>query len=253
MKKYKWTVGNVYSTKEMQKLMGISESTWAHNKDKYLDNFALYYEYDVEYDGNKTNYRILKQLGDYKKPPNKRDKEKRDKTYSEEIVTVVEEDNVQTAANVSRIIKDHEPIRQFQHADSTVYEYTRVRMRLMFGNREGCGGTVGGIIEKIWCMLDREHNCYIPMETEQIKAFFSFIRNENKALTKEEAEIYNDYEIGLITKEEMNKQIGSLGFSAFLSAKKRFKEEYGYTPVKVPIYGFYEKDILLFEQEQAAA
>lgn len=84
----------------------------------------------VTLDDNKTNYRILKKLGDYKKPPNKRDKEKRDKTYSEEIIAVVDADRVQTAANVSRIIKDHDPIKQLRHSDGTVYEYTRVTLVL---------------------------------------------------------------------------------------------------------------------------
>ncbi len=250
MKKYKWTVGKVYSTKEMQALMGISASTWGHKRDIYLDNFALYYEYDVEYDGNKTNYRILKKLDDYKKPPNKRSKEERDKTYSEEIITVVDEGRGQTAAKVSRIIKDHEPIKQFNHKDSTVYEYTRLRMRLMFGTKEGFGGTIGGIIEKQWCYLDHKHNCYNPMNEEQINAFFSCIRKEKDDLTDREAELYNDYEIGLITRAELDTQISTLGFSAFLSAKQRFKADYGFTPIKVPTYGFYDKDLLAFERAE---
>ncbi len=253
MEKYKWDVGKVYSTKEMQKLMGISESTWAHKKNTYLDNFALYYEYNVEYDGNKINYRILKQFGDYKKPANKRDKEKRDQVYSQEIISVVEEDNIQTAANVSRIIKDHEPIRQLHHTEGTIYEYTRVRMRLMFGNKEGAGGTIGGIMEKVWCKLDAETNCYIPMSEEDIGALFSLIKQEKGGLTEKEIEIYNDYQLDIITIEERDKKIGNLGFSAFLSAKKKFKTKYGYNPIKVPVYGFYGKDFLIFDEEKTVA
>ena len=76
--------GKTYSTQEMQRFMGISKSTWDHSRDKYLENFCLYYEYEVIYEGRSTNYHILKKLGDYKKPPSKRSKEIRDKTYEEQ-------------------------------------------------------------------------------------------------------------------------------------------------------------------------
>lgn len=52
--------GKTYSTQEMQRFMGISKSTWDHSRDKYLENFCLYYEYEVIYEGRSTNYHILK-------------------------------------------------------------------------------------------------------------------------------------------------------------------------------------------------
>lgn len=253
MEKYKWEVDKIYSTTEMQQLMGISKSTWDHKRNVYLDNFSLYYDYEVIYEGTKTNYHILKQLGDYKKPPNKRDKVIRDKTYSEEIISVVYEDRLQTAKNVSRIIKDHEPIIAFNHTEGTVYEYTRLRMRSLFGTVEGAGGTVGGIMEKQWCWLDKANNCYETMSDKLVQKFFSYIKQEKAELTEKEAELYNDYEIGLITREEMQAQIGNMGFSAFLTAKQKFKADYGFTPIKVPTYGFYDEDILDFERNNKAA
>ena len=42
--------GKTYSTQEMQRFMGISKSTWDHSRDKYLENFCLYYEYDEDYE-----------------------------------------------------------------------------------------------------------------------------------------------------------------------------------------------------------
>ena len=102
--------GKTYSTQEMQRFMGISKSTWDHSRDKYLENFCLYYEYEVIYEGRSTNYHILKKLGDYKKPPSKRNKEVRDKTYEEQIVEVIEVDNVQTPKNVARIIGNADAI-----------------------------------------------------------------------------------------------------------------------------------------------
>ena len=252
LEKWKWEVDKVYSTKQMIELFGISQSTWDHNRNKYLDNFALYYEYECIYKGRNTDYHILKQLGDYQKPPSKRDKEVRDNVYSNEIIEVVKEDSLQTAANVSRIIKDNEPIKAYNHSDGTVYEYTRIRMRELFGRSLDEGGTIGGMTEKIWCKLDSEHNCYIPIGEVMEQKFFTMIRAEKSMTTAFEAEIYDGYENGLITAEERDTIIGRRGYSAYLEAKKRFAEIYGFYPIKVPNYGFYGTDILKVVNEKIA-
>ena len=229
--------------------MGISESTWSHKRDELLRNLSLYYDYEVEYEGRTTKYHILKKLGDYQKIPNKRDAKIRDNTYSEKIVEVIKEDNVQTAANVARIIQDDEKIKVFNHKFSTVQEYTRLQMREMFGKNQNEGGTRGRILEKIWCRADLEYNVYVPMPQEQIKAFFDLFHEERKLDAKFTVEAMNDYEIGLITKEEMNAIIGDQTFFSYQNARREFKAKFGYTPVKVPVYGLDDYHFIDFEKE----
>ena len=232
--------GKTYSTTDIRKFMNVGTSTWEHNKNKLLDNFSLYYEYEVEYSGRNTNYKILKKLGDYQKPPNKRDKTKRDSTYAEEIVHVIKEDNVQTAMNVARIIGTTEPIVQFNHSAGTVYEYTRVRMRALFGNGKDQEGTIGTISNKIWCRLDAEHNVYIPLTQEQITQFYDYFREECSETEEAEMDLLCDYTNGLITKTEFNSIIGEISFNHFKFARDRFLSKYGFYPIKVPEYTFYE-------------
>lgn len=64
---------------------GISKSTWDHRRDELLENFCLYYEYEVVYEGRSTKYHIIRKLGDYQKPLSKRSKELRDQIYEKEI------------------------------------------------------------------------------------------------------------------------------------------------------------------------
>lgn len=244
--------GKTYSTQEMQTFMGISKSTWDHSRDKFLENFCLYYEYEVIYEGRSTNYHILKKLGDYKKPPSKRNKEVRDKTYEEQIVDVIEVDNVQTPKNVARIIENTDAIKAFEHTEGTVYEYTRLRMLSMFGKRVGEGGTHGGIIDKIWCRVDLEHNIYIPLDDETVKEFCELFGAIKESSKDAELELLNDYQIGLITRDDLIESIGSLGFSNYLTARKEFKKKYGYYPLKVPIYALDGLDIIRFEKGENA-
>lgn len=233
-------IGRLYSTSELRNFMEIGVSTWEHKRDILLDNFSLYYEYEVEYEGRKTNYRILKKLGDYQKPPNRRDKTKRDAIYAEEIVNVIKEDNIQTAKNVSRIIKSTESIIQFNHTDGTIYEYTRLRMRELFGNGKDREGSIGTIKDKFWCRLDIEHNIYIPLTQDQIDEFFNYFHQERTESWEQEMELLCDFHNGLIDKKDFQNMLGEISFSDFTAARNRFKNKYGFYPIKVPEYIFYE-------------
>lgn len=251
MEKYVWTVGETYTTTQMKQRLGVGDSTWSHNKDSLLDNFKLYYEYEVSYEGRATLYHILKKFGDYQKPPRKNSAQKHEIIYDEEIIEVIKVDNIQTASNVARIIKDHKPITQFGYSDNTHYEYTRLEMRKLFGTHKTEKGEIGGILDKVWCGLNYDTNTYFPMSDDHYEEFKKIMRIERDEITEAEMEIYSDYQNGLITSDEYYDNIGKLGFTAFLSAQKKFIDIFGYRPIKVPVYGFYEKDILLFEDDVA--
>lgn len=52
--------GNYYSPHDLQTFMEVSESTWSHRRNELLSNLSLYYDYEVEYEGRKTTFHILK-------------------------------------------------------------------------------------------------------------------------------------------------------------------------------------------------
>jgi hypothetical protein len=145
----------------------VSKDNWKKQKNKLLENFGHYYEYEVERRGRSDYYHILKQLGNYQ--PIQKKGAKRDDVYEKGIIQVIEEDNIQTAANVARRLeKEDAAIQSFNHSSGTVYEYTRTRMRNMFGTKLNEGGSKGMIVNKVWCRLDKDNNYYILMSEEAI-------------------------------------------------------------------------------------
>ena len=227
--------GITYSTKEMQEFFGVSKDTWKKQKNKLLENFGYYYTYKVEYSGRNINYHILEQLGDYQPPLRKG--AKRDETYENGIIQVIKEDNIQTAANVARrLSKEDAAVKAFNHTSGTMYEYTRVRMRNMFGTRVNEGGSKGMITEKVWCRADIDNNCYIPLSQEMIEKFYELLDRSYDVRKQDEAEICNDYLCGLITRDEMYERIGERTIEAFKGARDCFKEKYGFYPIKVSVY-----------------
>lgn len=227
---------DILSTNEMKKFFNVSDSKWKRNKNKLLKHFGNYFEYEVLYQGRNINYHIIKEIKPYQEPTKERKSEKRDRDYEKNIIKVIEKDDIQTAMNVSRIIKDYEDIKAYNHKETTIYEYTRVQMRNMFGTEVNQGGTRGIIERKIWCKLLIEENRYEELNEEEIQDFYNIFKKTKDEIKENELEIFSDFQNGLITKEEMNEQIGYCGYECFLTARKIFKSKYGFYPIKVPQY-----------------
>ena len=245
-------VGKTYTTQELIKALDISQSTWDHSRDKYLMNLSNYYEYEVNYIGRRRTYTIIKKLGDYRKPPNKRSSEERNAVYQNEITGVIEADPIQTAANVTRIILHNDSIKAFEHTDGTVYEYTRLNMKTMFGNgRDIPYGTKGEIIERVWCRLDLERNMYIEMKQEAIDMFKEILKAQRSKDSEYENSIIADFQAGLITKEERDDKIGESSYAGYVAAQSEFYNKYGYRPLKIPVYSIFAIDKKLFEESAA--
>lgn len=221
----------------MYNFFGVSKDTWKKKKDNLLLHLQQYYEYEIKYNENdrrKLDYHIIRKIKDYEPPKGK--KAKQNSIYSEQIINVIEIDNWQTAKNISRIIKKRKEIMDLKHKDGTIYEYTRVNMRTMFGKEIGEGGTKGIITDKVWCVPDTDNNVYIALDDTQVKFLyntFAALKRENR---QDDLSICADYDSGLITKEEMQEKLSSNSLSCFIAAKNEFKAKYGHYPVKVPVY-----------------
>lgn len=228
---------HTYSTADMYNFFEVSKDTWKKKKDDLLLHLQQYYEYEIQYNKNdrrKLNYHIIRKLKDYE--PLKGKKAKQNDIYSEQIINVIEIDNLQTAMNVSRIIKNHKEIMDLNHKDGTIYEYTRVNMRTMFGREIGEGGTRGIITDKVWCVADTDHNIYIVLDDTQVEFLYSTFYALKKENKQDDLSICADYDSGLITKEEMQEKLSSNSLSCFIAAQNEFKIKYGHYPVKVPVY-----------------
>lgn len=226
--------GEIKSTKEMREFFGVNEDQWKKQKNKLLEHFSKFYEYEVKYSGRNINYHIIKKLAEYEPIPKKKDKN--DQLYESGIIRVIEEDNLQTAANVARILAIEDETIKKLHKESTIYEYTRVRMRNMFGTAINEGGTRGMIEEKRWCKLIKADNVYEEMSQEHIDAFLLLFSKMRDCGKEDDLEILNDFHCGLISQAEMCKRIGYNSYMNYSTAKKMFADTYGYIPIKVPLY-----------------
>jgi len=208
-------------------------------KDTLLLHLSHHYQYEIKYnerDHRKLDYHIIKKIKEYEPLLSKRAQQ--NIIYSGKIIDVIKQDNLQTPKNVSRIIKSDNDIVALNHKEGTIYEYTRVNMRTMFGKGIREGGTVGIIFSKRWCRINLETNTYIPLSEEQTQYLFDTFYSFKSEISEKELSVYADIDCGLLTRNETTDIFSENKLWYFLLAKGLFKAEYGYYPIKVPVYEF---------------
>lgn len=235
------------STEELYKRLGITKDYWKKNRKEILIELSNIYEYEVIYEGRKIIYKFNNKIGNYLCSA-----DKRDKAFEDAILEILQEQPLNTAANVARIIiKEWHEVTDLGYTEGTIYEYTRVRMRKWFGvsiedkgsfeDMEDMNMRKGYINKKVWCMADINDNVYEPMSQEQINEFIEIVKSNLKLIEEKEISLLADFDAGLITKEEYKEAAGFIKFERYTVAKAEFSKKYGFYPIKVPEYVLYER------------
>lgn len=236
------TVGRTYKTDELVKALGISKSVFAHKKNEYLASLSQAYEYEISYKGRANLYTITAKIGDFEKPERKNSREKSDAVIYKFIREVIEEDDLQTAANMGRRAFESfaegvkTEVAKLGLAESTTKEYIRLKMREMFGTKIGEGGTDGFISEKVWCKLNAEYNVYEELSDDIVKDYYEIVQTVKSEIKKEDVCMFEDYQNGLISREEYGEMLINYNTNLFAEAKKMFAAKHGFYPIKVPRY-----------------
>ena len=85
---------------------------------------------------------------------------------------------------------------------------------------------------------------------QEISAFYELFSDIRSVNQQAELDALNDYHIHLITKEELAERISDISLNGYLSARKEFCRRYGYYPIKVPVYGLDDLDVVRFDREE---
>lgn len=222
-----------YSTRELIKELGISENQWNYRREEILDSLKFAYNYEIIIKGRSTYFVIKEQIGEFEKPLRKNAKEKVEKVLQELAVDIIQKDNLQTAANLSRLVEELPEIKKLNMKQPTLAKHFSSVLKESFGKEVNEGGTKGKISERVWCELDRTVNKYYPMSQEEIDYFFDLLHQQNQ--------IYDSL-VGLDFEETKHLQteelaaIGQKVVSSYRAAQEAFKLKYGYYPIKVPSF-----------------
>lgn len=236
------TLNKPYSTKELAEALGITYGSFKNRKNEYLDSLSRAYEYEISYKGRGIFYTFTSQIAEYNGYERKNAREKNDAVIHKYIIEVIEEDNLQTAANMGRRAFESfakgvkTEVAKLGLKESTTKEYIRLQMREMFGTKINQGGTDGFISEKVWCRLNAEYNVYEELSDDIVKDYYEIVQTVKSEIKKEDVCMFEDYQNGLISREEYGEMLINYNTNLFAEAKKMFAAKHGFYPIKVPRY-----------------
>ena len=236
------TLNKPYSTKELAEALGITYGSFKNRKNEYLDSLSRAYEYEISYKGRGIFYTFTSQIAEYNGYERKNAREKNDAVIHKFIREVIEEDDLQTAANMGRRAFESfaegvkTEVAKLGLAESTTKEYIRLKMREMFGTKIGESGTDGFISEKVWCKLNAEYNVYEELSDDIVKDYYEIVQTVKSEIKKEDVCMFEDYQNGLISREEYGEMLINYNTNLFAEAKKMFAAKHGFYPIKVPRY-----------------
>lgn len=231
-----------YTKEQLIQVLQITTSFFnSHYKAilSYLDDIC---EYTIELDKNdkrKKIYYIHKILKPFAPYQNNRAKKKNikeqlyQKILTEHYPTNNKEDKYQTGANVARKTQD-----LVDYAPSTHAKYISTYVRQAYGTyfKQAPDDTrLGYVSDRQWCLLDKDHNKYIPMNQEQLN-YLIILFGEYSALTKEEIDDCGSYMAGDISTQAYHKLCQYTKNKKYLDLLTKFCDKFGYYPVMANEY-----------------
>lgn len=216
-----------YTTKDLAKNLEVSYDHFRKYRKEYEEHLTKFYLYTTERSGNTIYYVFYKELYEYISYKKYKAMQKSD-ILQKHIKDTINYDSRQTGANIARIIYVDGEIKALNWKLSTLTVYTRDELKAL---------VKAGYYEKDdyrWCYLDEakgQYNLMSDVEVEKLRSFF-----HTRDLDEAEENIWANQEEGDLSLEEATIAVAALRKSNFIQGRKRFQEETGYWPIKVPVY-----------------
>ena len=229
-------INKLYSETELRNnFFNVSGTTWKNDKERYLEHFALFFEYEIQEVDKSRIYRIIDIKSPYEPIPRKSKKCGTAKEiYQEEIVKEISKNKLQTGKSISEAIKDKKSIVELKHTDNYRYEKTRTELKEMFGSKPLQGGSRGIISERIWAR--KVNGKYEALTQEEQEGYRAIIREAYGMAGENIQAAKDDYANGLISKKELNEIVKDINQDAYSQCIDEFKEKYGFRPTTANIY-----------------
>lgn len=212
-----------YITKDLLKLLGVSNDQWKKRKSEYLEHMKLYFDYETFPKGTSQVYNIKEIYAEWEPLPSKKDKKNILSYYSQETENIIKKDKFTTGSQLARDIRKLDNF-SFTHKEGTSANYCRTVLKSEYE-----------IVEREWRHIDLDNGVYTPLTTEQLKFLKECLkRMGSEAVIEQEIDYINDKENGVITEAELKERLWSLKLKTYEDCIAEFEAKYDFRPRKVP-------------------
>ena len=215
-----------YSVKEVAEFCQISYSSFLNKREEQEKHLALFYHFTKETEKRKIYYTFLYKIADYV-PYRKYKTICRNTNIQKGIKDIIKKDKRQTGSNIARLLLIDGKLYDLDNfKESTLVVYTRTELKKLVDS---------GYYHKTdyaWCYLDKAKNRYVLLSDEEIENLRTYFEVDKK----EEEIIISEMKEGAITYLTAEKLLGKMRIQKYLSGLKKYKDDNGYYPMKVPVY-----------------
>lgn len=214
-----------YNTKELAEALNMSYGTIRNKREEYEKHLSRFYFY-VKKETKKTIYYIFtEQKYDYV-PYKDFQKIMKKKDLINEVDRILQKEPRNTGSCVARIIKDFSE-KEINYTLNTLTIYAREVMNTFLKNNFYTRGDFQ------WC--ESLKYSYRILEENEIQCLKKcFYEDENTE--EEEEKIQTQIDNKEISIEEGERKLGKYRRTSYLQSLQKFKDKYGFWPIKVPVY-----------------
>ena len=208
----------MYSTREVQQMLGVSRETWKRRYNEILEYLGLYWDYDIVPKGRSNSFEVKEEYAPLEPLPRKTKSIEMKQFYKEETDKIVKYNPWNSGANIARQIIAKE--NKYEHKEGTATNYVRPVLKEGYVVSE----------DRKWMRLDYGRFKYEELSEEQVEYLKGLF---TKYLGKVDiADILASEEAGYISKEMAYSQIKG----NYNMAMEEFVDRYGFRPIKIGKY-----------------
>ena len=218
-------LNKMYSLSALAAELGESRPKSPAATAKLLNHIASFVEYHTEQKrvGGRDYYVIDKVIAPYIKQS-----EFNHKVISDFVSEMIDAEPYHTPSSLGRRATHDEEVKKTKYAQSTIKEYVKIDLRTKYYIKEKLWGKVLDI--------DTPEEVVSPLEDNELQTLKELFKKYGSEKMEKDGALLEEYNEGMITREEYLESLGDANAAFFNNAKTEFSKIYGFRPIRIGVY-----------------
>ena len=218
-------LNKMYSMAALAAELGEKKPNSPAAAERLLNHIASFVEYHTEQkrEGGRVYYVI-----DKINAPDVKKSEFNHKVISDFVSEMIDAEPYHTPSSLGRRATHDEEVKKTKYAQSTIKEYVKIDLRTKYYIKERLWGKVLDI--------DTPEEVVSPLEDNELQTLKELFKKYGSEKMEKDGALLDEYNQGMITREEYLESLGDANAAFFNNAKTEFSKIYGFSPIRIGVY-----------------
>ena len=216
-----------YTTTELaEEIFGIKANSFNKKKEEYLEKLSQCCDFTTKKIGRSILYTITEIRCQYEAPS--KEAARNHKVISDFVSDMIDAEPYHTPSSLGRRATHDEEVKKTKYAQSTIKEYVKIDLRTKYYIKERLWGKVLDI--------DTPEEVVSPLEDNELQTLRELFKKYGSEKMEKDGALLDEYNEGMITREEYLESLGDANAAFFNNAKTEFSRIYGFKPIRIGVY-----------------